>query len=101
MNKRTISAARLKVPVPPQSTKPAKPKPEWNSELAENPHKISRAELLQKKLNSKSKNESAAKEQLHAKLELLKQGKVPKEYKPITQATQKKFNSKEAFLRDK
>ena len=33
-----------KVKLPPPSNQPPKPKPEWNSELIENPHKISRAE---------------------------------------------------------
>ena len=37
MHKRPQSAARSKkVPAP---TGPPKPKPEWNSEIAENPHK--------------------------------------------------------------
>ena len=35
-------------------------------------------------MNAKSKNELAAKEELQAKYEQLKQGKVPKEYKPYT-----------------
>ena len=30
--------------------------PEWNSSLQENPHKLSQAELLQRKLASKSNN---------------------------------------------
>ena len=80
---------------------PPKPKPEWNNNLNENPHKLNRAEILQKKLNIKSKNELAAKEELQAKLEMLKQGKIPKEYKAITQKGTKKFNAKEAFIRDK
>jgi hypothetical protein len=46
----------LKPSKPVVSSNPPKPKPEWNSELSENPHKISRAELLQRKLNSKSNN---------------------------------------------
>ena len=62
---------------------------------------MTRAEILQKKLNSKSKNEQAAKEELQAKLEKLKQGKIPKEYKAVTQKGTKKFNAKEAFLNDK
>jgi hypothetical protein len=39
-------------------------RPEWNSNLNENPHKISRAEMLQRKLNAKSKHELAAREEL-------------------------------------
>jgi hypothetical protein len=62
MHRRPQSAVRPKqVPV---STGPPKPKPEWDSTMTENPHKLSRAELLQKKLNSKSKNEFVAKEEL-------------------------------------
>ena len=43
---------------------PPKPKPEWNDGLGENPYKLSRAEVLQRKLNAKSKNELAAKIEL-------------------------------------
>jgi hypothetical protein len=53
-------------------TAPPKPRPEWNANLQENPHKISRAEVLQRKLNAKSKHETAAREELQAKLEALK-----------------------------
>jgi hypothetical protein len=38
-------------------------------ELNENPFKITRAEALQRKLNAKSKNQEAAKEELNAKLD--------------------------------
>lgn len=38
--------------------------PEWNANLNDNPHKISQAELLQRKMASKSKHEGAAKIQL-------------------------------------
>ena len=51
--KKTPSSKKSK----PVDTKPPKPKPEWNSDLSENPHKLSHAELLQRKLNAKSKNE--------------------------------------------
>ncbi len=65
--KRNFSAARpltSKKPVPPAD--PPKPKPEWNENfsLSENPHKISQVEVLQRKLNAKSKNEQAAREEL-------------------------------------
>ena len=35
-------------------------RPGWNTSLADNPHKLSHAEVLQRKLNAKSKNEAAA-----------------------------------------
>ena len=38
--------------------------PEWNSNLQENPYKLSKEELLQRKLASKSKNEGAARADL-------------------------------------
>ena len=65
MNKRPQTATR-------PATAQAKPRPEWNSNIAENPHKLTRAEVLQKKLNSKSKNEASAREELQAKMEKLK-----------------------------
>lgn len=68
--------------------------------MTENPHKISRAELLQKKLNVKSKNEVAAKEELNAKYEQLKLGKIPKEYKPFASKGEKKFMANEAFIKN-
>ena len=77
------------------------PRPEWNSNLNENPHKISRAEVLQRKLNAKSKHELAAREELQAKLETLKSGKVPEEYKPFTNKGVKKFSANEAFIMNK
>jgi hypothetical protein len=54
----------LKKPQPTQEKKEEPPRPEWNSNLNENPYKISRAEVLQRKLNAKSKHELAAKEEL-------------------------------------
>jgi hypothetical protein len=48
----------------PKEEKNEIPRPEWNSNLNENPHKISRAEVLQRKLNAKSKNELVAREEL-------------------------------------
>ncbi|CDW76881.1 UNKNOWN [Stylonychia lemnae] len=112
MNKqRPFSAARTNENYPrskpfiKQTQKPdaptPKPKPEWNDCLAENPHKISRAEVLQRKLNAKSKNEQAAKEELQAKYEKLKQGKIPDEYKPFAQKGEKKFVANEAFITNK
>ena len=82
MNQRCKSAYKQPKIVP--NLNAPKPKPEWNSEYTENPHKLSRAELLQRKLNSKSKNESQAKEELQHKLEMLKSGIIPKEYKTVT-----------------
>ncbi len=83
-----------------QPSNPPKPKPEWNDGYSDNPHKISRAEVLQRKLNSKSKNEQAAREELQAKYEQLKQGKVPKEYMPYL-VKEKKFMANEAFITNK
>ena len=91
----------LKKPQPIQEKKEEPPRPEWNSNLNENPYKISRAEVLQRKLNAKSKHELAAKEELQQKLESLKQGKVPEEYKPYTNKGTKKFSSNEAFITNK
>ncbi len=69
--------------------------------MNENPHKISRAELLQKKLNAKSKNEVAAREELQSKLEKLKKGVVPEEYKAYTNKGTKKYAANEAFIVNK
>jgi hypothetical protein len=44
---------------------------------------LSHAEILQRKLNSRSKNEVAARDELNQKLDKLKQGKMPKETKAI------------------
>ena len=79
---------------------PPKPQPEWNSNINDNPHKISRAELLQRKLNAKSKHEVAAREEVQAKLEKLKQGVVPQEYKPYTVKGVRKFVANEAFIKN-
>ena len=38
--------------------------PEWNSTAPENPHKLSKAELLQRKMQAKSKHEVTAKVEL-------------------------------------
>ena len=52
-------------------------RPGWNDNVVENPHKISHAEVLQRKLNSKSKNEAAAREELQQKMDKLKSGVIP------------------------
>ena len=49
-------------------------------------------------MNAKSNNQQAAKEELQAKYEKLKQGKIPEEYKPFTQKGEKKFMANEAFI---
>jgi hypothetical protein len=79
--------------------KPPLVQPEWNS-TAENPHKLSKAELLQRKMAHKSKNEISAKMELQAKLEKLQSGKVPKEYKNIMHK-EKKFTANQAFIENK
>lgn len=56
---------------------------------------------MQRKLNSKSKHELAAREELQAKLEQLKSGKVPSDYKPYTTKGIKKFSANEAFIVNK
>jgi hypothetical protein len=38
--------------------------PEWNSTVAENPHKLTKAELLARKMAAKSKHEQSAKIEL-------------------------------------
>ena len=38
-------------------------RPGWNDSLADNPHKLNHAEVLQRKLNAKSKNEANAREE--------------------------------------
>jgi hypothetical protein len=45
--------------------------------MSENPHKLSHAELLQRKLNAKSKNEGLAREEYRSKLEALQRGELP------------------------
>ena len=76
-------------------------RPGWNDNLAENPHKLSHAEVLQRKLNSKSKNEAAARQEYQQKLKKLKKGEVPEEYKEITEKGRKTYTSKQAFIEDK
>ena len=44
---------------------------------------MTHAELLQRKLNAKSKNQEIARIEVQAKLDALKQGKLPEEYKEI------------------
>ena len=63
-----------------RSQKNLENRPTWNDGLAENPHKLSHAEILTKKLNAKSKNEATAREEVRQKMESLKSGKMPKEY---------------------
>ena len=61
---------------------------------------MSHAEVLQRKLNAKSKNEAAARMEYQMKLDRLKKGKVPEEYKDITEKS-KKYTSKQAFIENK
>ena len=56
--------------------------------------------MLQRKLNAKSKNEAAARMEYQMKLDRLKKGKVPEEYKDITEKS-KKYTSKQAFIENK
>ena len=48
-------------------------RPEWNSSSTqvENPHKLSHAEIIQRKMNAKSKNELKAREDYQRKLQQL------------------------------
>ena len=52
-------------------------RPSWNDDVATNNHKSSHAEVIQRRINAKSKNELAAKEELQQKMEKLKAGKIP------------------------
>ena len=76
-------------------------RPGWNDNVADNPHKLSHAEVLQRKLNAKSKNEASAREDLQKKMDKLKAGKIPREYKEITDKGPQKYTSKQAFIQDK
>ena len=76
-------------------------RPGWNDSLADNPHKLSHAEVLQRKLNAKSKNEAAARHEYQSKLDKLKKGEVPEEYKEITEQGRKQYTSKQAFIENK
>jgi hypothetical protein len=49
----------------------------------ENPHAVSKAELLTRKMAAKSKNEIAAKIELQKKMERLQNGEIPKEVRDI------------------
>jgi hypothetical protein len=56
-------------------------RPEWHEggeSVAQN--KLSHAEILQRKLNARSKNEAVARQELAEKFDKLKSGIVPKEY---------------------
>jgi hypothetical protein len=76
-------------------------RPEWNASAGDdNPHKLSHAELIQRKINAKSKNQMKAREDYQKKLEQLRNGKLPSEYKEITHK-EKKFTSKEAFIKNR
>lgn len=46
-------------------------RPEFSTNLAENPHKLSKSEVLQRKMAHKSKNHVAAREELRKKQEAL------------------------------
>ena len=48
--------------------KPPLVQPEWNSSVVENPHKLTQAELLKRKMQAKSKHEMQAKQELADKL---------------------------------
>jgi len=69
-------------------------RPGWNDSIGDNPHKLSHAEVLQRKLNSKSKNAAGAREEYQRKLDKLKKGEVPEEYKEITEKGKKQYSSK-------
>jgi len=56
-------------------------------------HKLSHAELLQKKLNAKSKNHELAKAEMQEKMEQLRQGHLPEEYREIVHK-ERKFTAK-------
>ena len=102
--KRPFSAARASHPVlsarkPPAATTEQQPeRPAWDSTLSENPHKISRAEVLQRKLNARSKHEAAARAEVQARLERLKSGQVPAEYRPFTGKAPRKLTANQAFI---
>jgi hypothetical protein len=84
-----------------KSQKSLSQRPEWDSRPATaTQDKLSHAELLQRKLNSKSKNSEAAKAELQSKMDALKQGQLPEEYKDIVKP-KKKFTSKQAFIENK
>lgn len=79
-----------------------KNKPDWNSNLNENPHKASHAEVLQRKLNSMSKNRQLARDEWLQKQDQLKKGKIEGQYKEIIDLKKKKtFTSRAAFISDK
>ena len=73
-------------------------RPGWNDNVVENPHKISHAEALQRKLNAKSQNAVQAREELQKKMDKLKSGTIPKEYKEFTDKGKKTYSSKQAFI---
>ena len=54
-------------------------------------------ELLQKKHNARSNNQEVAKDEVKLKLDALKKGKLPEEYKEIVQP-KKTFTSKATFI---
>ena len=63
----------------PEAEKPALVQPEWNTN-SENPHALTKAELLQRKMAHKPKNEISAKIDLQKKQEKLESGILPKQY---------------------
>ena len=101
--KRPFSAARSSHPVlsarKPAEVQPVE-RPAWDSTVGENPHKLSRAEQLQRKLNARSKHEAAARAEVQARLAQLKSGAVPAEYRPFTAKAPRKITANEAFIKN-
>lgn len=62
-------------------------------------NKLSHAELIQRKLNAKSKNQDAAREEVREKLNALRSGALPQEYKEIVQQ-KKTYTARQKFIED-
>ena len=54
---------------------------------------------MQRKLNAKSKNQDIARDEVREKLDALRSGIIPKEYKEIV-TKQKIYTSRSAFIED-
>ena len=58
--KNSSASVSIAVSKAPPKDKKNVERPEWNGTLSDNPHKLSHAEILRRKLNARSKNEGVA-----------------------------------------
>jgi hypothetical protein len=84
----------------PKPQKKIENRPAWNEHFVEteNTYKVSKADLMKKKVQMISKNRLKAKEEWRANQQALKSGKIPDQYKEFVGPKEKIFTAKQAFL---